>query len=96
FFEILASCKTPELVFEKLSKGYKLGYHKAVKLVELLRVAEIWGVTDLDANTLKSLFIKPFSSLQEAVDKAIGKKGENAKVLFLMDGSVTVPVCSGL
>ncbi|MDD5528578.1 MAG: nickel-dependent lactate racemase [bacterium] len=96
FFEILASCKTPELVFEKLSKGYKLGYHKAAKIVELLRIAEIWAVTDLDENTLKSVFIKPFSSLQEAVDKAIEKKDENAKVLFLMDGSITVPVCSGL
>ena len=31
-------------------------------------------------------------AIQEAVDDAILHKGKNAKVLFLMDGSITVPV----
>jgi hypothetical protein len=30
--------------------------------------------------------------LQEALNKALEEKGKEAKVLFLMDGSITVPM----
>ncbi len=33
----------------------------------------------------------PFSSIQEVIDEALKEKGSGAKVLFLMDGSITVP-----
>jgi hypothetical protein len=38
----------------------------------------------------------PFRDVQETLDKAIEKKGEKAKVLFLMDASLTVPEATGL
>jgi hypothetical protein len=41
---------------------------------------------------LKSAFIKPFHSLQGALDEALEKKGKDARVLFMLDGSLTVPV----
>lgn len=89
FVNLLKSKDSPKKVFDVISKGYKLGWHKAGKIAELAMRANIWAVTDLDDDVLNSIFIKPFHSIQEAVNKAILEK--KAKVLFLMNGSITVP-----
>jgi len=91
FFQLLSSCRTPQQALEKISGGYKLGYHKAAKMAEIATWAEMWAVTDLDDKQMESVFIRPFHNLQEALEAALVKKGSDAKVLFLMDGSITVP-----
>jgi len=91
FFELLASCKTPLETLERINKGYKLGYHKAAKIAEIATWAEIWGITDLKDEDIEAAFIKPFHDIQEAIKTAIEHKGSKAKVLFLMDGTITVP-----
>lgn len=90
FVKVLKSKETPEGVFDVISKGYKLGWHKAGKIAEIAIRANIWAVTDLDDASLDSIFIKPFHHIQQAVDAAIKEK-EGGKVLFLMNGSITVP-----
>ncbi len=92
FADLLGSCDTPQEVLDTIEKGYKLGYHKAAKMAEIGRWAEMWGVTDVPDEELSQLFIRPFNSLQEALDKALEQKGTNADVMFLMDGSLTVPM----
>lgn len=92
FFELLSSCDSPQKTLETIDKGFKLGYHKAAKMAEIGTWAEMWGVTDLEDKDMSSIFIKPFHSLQKALDEALKKKGQKAKVLFLMDGSITVPM----
>jgi len=91
FIKLLSSCDTPTEVFNRIKEGYVLGYHKAAKLAEINLWAEMYGVTDLPDAILESIYIKPFHSLQDALDKALKKKGRDAKVLFLLDGSLTVP-----
>jgi nickel-dependent lactate racemase len=92
FFELLSSSDSPQKVLETIKQGYKLGYHKAAKMAEIGTWAQTWGVTDLEDKDMNAIFIKPFHDLQEAMDKALEEKGRNAKVLFLMDGSITVPM----
>ncbi len=92
FFELLSSCKSPQDALDKIAQGYKLGYHKASKMAEIGTWAEMWGITDLEDKDMNAVFIKPFHNLQEAIDKAIEKKGRDAKIIFLMDGSITVPI----
>lgn len=92
FFKLLSSCKTPSEALDTIDKGFKLGYHKAAKMAEIATWAEMWGVTDLKDDEMESVFIKPFHSLQDAIDTALAQKGKDAKVLFLMDGSITVPM----
>jgi nickel-dependent lactate racemase len=96
FIKVLSSCSTPNEVFNRIKEGYVLGYHKAAKLAEINLWAEMYGVTNLPDRILKSIFIKPFHSLQDAVDEALKKKGRDAKVLFLLDGSLTVPILNKL
>lgn len=91
YFNLLSSSRTPEEALKKIEQGYELGYHKAAKMAELATWAEIWGVTGLKDSDMECAFIKPFPDVQQAIDKALERKGEKAKVLFLMDGSLTVP-----
>jgi nickel-dependent lactate racemase len=61
-------------------------------MAEIGTWAETWGVTDLDDKDMNAIFIKPFHNLQEALNKALEQKGKDSKVIFLMDGSITVPM----
>jgi len=90
FVKLLSSCHTPQETLDKIDKEFKLGYHKAAKMAEIARWAKMWAVTSLDGALLESVFIRPFRSLQEAVDAAIAEKGEE-RILFLMNAALTVP-----
>lgn len=92
FFNLLASSSDAKEVLDTIERGYKLGYHKAARIVDASQKGEIWAVTDLEDEIVKKAFMKPYPGIQEAVDAAIARKGKDAKILFLMDGSVTVPV----
>jgi len=91
FYNLMAGCSSPGEVMTKIEKEYELGYHKAAKLAEISSWAEIWAVTDLAPELMKKIFIRPFPVLQSALDSAFAAKGPDARVLFLMDGSITVP-----
>ena len=71
--------------------NYKLGYHKAARIAELSKKAEIWVVSEIEDKILRSASLRAFDSLQEAVDQSIMKKGKDAKLLIIMDGGNTVP-----
>jgi len=91
FVKLLSSSDTPEDTLETIKSQYKLGYHKAGKMAEVFLRAEVRAVTELPDDLLQSIFIIPEHDLQKAVDDALEKEGLDAKVLFLLDGSVTVP-----
>jgi nickel-dependent lactate racemase len=95
YFDLLASSKTPQEALHKIEQAYKLGYHKAAKMADIATWAEIWGVTGLTDEDVEQAFIKPCHEVQEALDRAIEKKGEKARILFLMDASLTVPKVMG-
>ncbi len=91
FVRLLSSADTPEGVFEEIKKGYKLGYHKAGKMAEIFLRGDVRAVTALSDELIESIFITPEHDLQKAIDRALDEKGPGAQVLFLLDGSVTVP-----
>ncbi|MFW5727684.1 MAG: nickel-dependent lactate racemase [Spirochaetia bacterium] len=91
FVKLLSSADTPEGVLKEIKQGYKLGYHKAGKMAEIFQWAEVHAVTELPDELLTSLFIVPEHDLQTAIDHALDIQGAAAQVLFLLDGSVTVP-----
>ena len=47
FYKQLARSKDPDQVLRNLATEYKLGYHKAAKMAEMLKWAKIFGVTSL-------------------------------------------------
>ncbi|MBW2038783.1 MAG: nickel-dependent lactate racemase [Deltaproteobacteria bacterium] len=91
FYRLLSRAETPGKVFSFIGSDYHLGDHKAAKIAELAMTASIWGMTDLDPSILERAFIRPWGDLQEALRAAIKEKGPHAQVLFLMNGSMSVP-----
>lgn len=95
FVRLLSSADSPQDALDRIEKKYVIGYHKAAKMAEVGLWAQMWAVTDLDPELLKKVFIRPFPSIQEAVDTALEEKGKDAKVLILLDGSLTIPHAGG-
>jgi len=94
FIDLLSCSPTPQQVLEKIRETYKLGYHKAGKMAEVFLHSEVIALTELPDHELEQIFIHPTDSLQGALDRALAKAGEDAKVVFLPDGCVTVPSLS--
>lgn len=91
FFNLLAQSSEAKGVLESIDRDYRLGYHKAAKMAEVALWAEMWAVSDLDDEKVKSVFMTPFHSVQDAVNAALEKKGRTAAVTVMPEGSVTVP-----
>jgi nickel-dependent lactate racemase len=92
FMELLTSSKDAQEVMERIQAGYVLGYHKAAKMAEISLWAEMWAKTDLPPDVIQSVYMKPVDDLQVALDTALKQKGDHARVIFLTEGSVTVPI----
>ncbi|MCF7857943.1 MAG: nickel-dependent lactate racemase [Candidatus Cloacimonetes bacterium] len=91
FYDLMATCNSPEEVFQKVEKNYKLGYHKAAKFVSFMRRNKLWLVSEIDDDVLRKIFIEPFNSLQIAVDEAIKIKGKDAKIALINNARISVP-----
>jgi nickel-dependent lactate racemase len=92
FIDLLGSATSCKAVIEKLKDEYKLGYHKAGKMAEIGLKSEMWAVTPLDAEMIKRAKMRPFDSVSSALAEAMREKGANAKVTFIMDGGLTIPM----
>ncbi len=92
FYKLLSACNTAKEVLDTIEQKYVLGYHKAAKMAEIGVWADMWAVSELPDDVVKNVHMTPFASVQEAIDEALKLKGPDAKMLFFMDGSITVPM----
>jgi len=95
FLNLLSKADTPKEVFKLIEKEYKLGYHKAAKIAQIGNYAKMWAVTDLEDNVVKKTLMKPYSSIQSAVDdavKIIKIKGKEPRIIVMPSGSLTIPI----
>jgi len=92
FIRTIAGSKRPQEVLTRIAKEFKLGRHKSAKLAETMMWAEIWTVMPIDDKIVRSVFMTPFHDLNIALQKALEKKGPDAKILILPDSSLTVPL----
>ena len=90
FVKQLSRSRDPLVVLEAVKQEYRLGYHKAAKMADIMCRSRIWAVTSLPDDILAGMNIRPFAKLQEAVDELLSSNPK-ADILVLLDGSVTVP-----
>ena len=93
FEEWLTSAPTSHSLIERIHKEFKLGGHKAAAIAMVLEKAEIYLVSDMEPEFVKSLFMTPFNSVQEAYDAAVNKLGSEAKIIAMPYGGSTLPFC---
>ncbi|WP_292462176.1 nickel-dependent lactate racemase [Methanolobus sp.] len=95
FLNLLCSANTCEEVMCKIDEGYKLGYHKAAKMVQIGVYAEMWAVSELDDATVRKAKLQPCMDIQGTFDRAVAKirnQGKEPYAVILPQGSLTVPL----
>ncbi len=78
---------------DDIQKNFELGGHKAAAISLVNKKAQIYLVSDMEADFVEKLFLKPFSDVNDALDCAFKKLGKDAKVLLMPFGGSTLPCC---
>ncbi|MBF4695020.1 nickel-dependent lactate racemase [Fusibacter sp. Q10-2] len=91
-FEDWMRNKSPMEMIEEIKCNFKLGGHKAAAIASVIQKSDIYFVSDLDDELVRSINFIPFKTAQEAIDKALEKQGENAKILLMPAGGSTLPI----
>ena len=94
FEEWMTSAPTPGSLVELIQREFRLGGHKAAAIALVLEKADIYLVSDLDDDLVRSLFMTPFHTVEEAYAAAVQKCGPGATVLAMPYGGSTLPVCT--
>ncbi|MBR5296109.1 MAG: nickel-dependent lactate racemase [Clostridia bacterium] len=88
----LTEAETAHSMVERIHKEFQLGGHKAAAIGMVLEDADIYFVSEMDPDFVRSIFLTPFSSAQDALDTAFEKYGPNATVLAMPYGGATLPM----
>lgn len=91
FEQWMTESKTSDEMIVRISKDFQLGGHKAAAIALVLKDADIYLVSEMDQELVRNMFLKPFTSAQEAFDVAIKKYGENATIISMPYGGSTLP-----
>lgn len=96
FLKLLDTKPDVKSVLEEIARGYKLGYHKAAKMVQIGLWAKMYAVMSLDDATIRRAKLEPFPNVQKALDAAVAcikASGIHEPTIVLMpQGSLTIPV----
>ncbi len=98
YMKLLEQGGTREGVQEIIDKGYRLGHHKALRIMKMRDHCELWAVTDLPGEVVERSRMKPYHDLQRAVDEAVNeiiRQGRKPQILVFPQGGMTVPHYTG-
>jgi nickel-dependent lactate racemase len=86
--------KSPDAhsMIDRIQVDFQLGGHKAAAIAMVLEDAEVYLVSELDADFVKQIFLTPFSDVQTAFDAAMQKIGTGASVIVMPYGGSTLPL----
>ncbi|HEX3012397.1 MAG TPA: hypothetical protein VHQ70_10285 [Syntrophomonadaceae bacterium] len=87
FEEWVHAANSPDDIFKRFSKKFELGGHKAFAICRILKKANIILVSSLSDEQVRSMFLAPAHSMQEAITLAIKEQGENSTLLFIPEAS---------
>jgi len=88
----LTDAPTAHSMVERIGREFQLGGHKAAAIGMVLENASIDFVSDMDPDVVRSIFLTPRASAQDALDIALVKYGENASVIAMPFGGATLPI----
>ena len=91
FEQWLTSAPTAHSMIERIKKNFELGGHKAAAIAMVLEYATIYLVSHMDDDFVRSIFLEPKPSAQQAFDEAFRKYGPDAAVLAMPFGGATLP-----
>ena len=93
FEQWLLNAPTAESMIHRVHENFQLGGHKAAAIAMVLQNADIDLVSDMAPDFVRSIFLTPRASAQEALDAAFQKYGPDATVISMPFGGATLPIC---
>lgn len=91
FEQWMTTSPSPEAMIERIGRDFQLGGHKAAAIAMTLQKADVWLVSDMEPDFVRSIFLTPRKTAQEALDEAFRKLGSDATVLAMPYGGSTLP-----
>lgn len=91
FEQWMTTAPSPEAMIERIGRDFQLGGHKAAAIAMTLQKADVWLVSDMEPDFVRSIFLTPRKTAQEALDEAFRKLGSDATVLAMPYGGSTLP-----
>ena len=91
FEEWMTTSSSPQAMIERIGRDFQLGGHKAAAIAMTLEKADVYLVSDLEPDFVRSIFLTPQPSVQAALDAAFAKLGPEATVLAMPYGGSTLP-----
>ena len=82
--------KASDLI-DRIRREFRLGGHKAAAIAMVLENADIYLVSEMEEELVRTAFLTPKASAQAALDDAFEKLGPNATVLAMPYGGSTLP-----
>ena len=91
FEEWMTQSESPRAMIERIGRDFQLGGHKAAAIAMTLEKADVYLVSDLEPDFVRSIFLTPQPSVQAALNAAFEKLGPDATALAMPFGGSTLP-----
>jgi len=91
FEQWMTAAKEPKEMIGRIRRDFQLGGHKAAAIAIVLEDADIYLVSQMEPAFVKKIFLKPFSTVQDALDAAFARLGADAGVLVMPYAGSTLP-----
>ena len=91
----IAEATDSHSLIDRVMAHFELGGHKAAAIAMVLENAKVVLVSELPEDTVRSAFLTPARSAQEALDGALREYGEDATVIIMPYGGSTLPRAEG-
>ena len=83
---------SPKDLIDRVGTHFELGGHKAAAIAMVLEHADVYLVSEMDPELVRSCFLMPYSDAQSALNDAFAKCGPDASVLVMPYGGSTLPM----
>ena len=92
FRDWMTGADSPEEILSRYAReGFRLGAHKAAAIAAVLRKAQVFLVSELEEELVRSVHLVPQPSAQAALDAAFSCLGPRARVLAMPSAGSTLP-----
>ena len=90
----MCEAEKPSDLIDRIRREFRLGGHKAAAIAMVLEKADIYLVSEMEEELVRTAFLTPKASAQEALDDAFRKLGPKATVWAMPYGGSTLPKLS--
>lgn len=88
----MTKSQSPQEILARIQTDFQLGGHKAAAIAMVLENARIFLVSEMPDDFVRSIYMEPYASVQEAYEAAVRIQGKDATVLIMPYGGSTLPV----